>query len=83
MVELTEEQKQRIEELLQECECGEDCKCHRSGFEDICKASDIGLECFVECQEEDANFRPNSFSFGYRYFCKCPLRVYLAKEIGL
>ena len=83
MIELTEVQQKHIEELLLDSLCSRECECYQSGFKDLCKAKDIGMEDFLECAEEDANMRPSSFSFGYRFFCKCPIRIYISREFGI
>ena len=41
----------------------------------------VGLEGLVECLEGNP-FCEFSLSFGYSWFCQCPIRVYVAKELG-
>ena len=73
--------KPQIEEIIGGMKCPRDFKCYESGFEDLCKAKDIGLESFSKCLEEDPLECTFAFSFGYSHFCKCPLRVYIAKTL--
>jgi hypothetical protein len=74
--------KREIEEIIGAMECPKDFLCYKSGLENLCKAKDIGVESLLECLEkepQDCNF---SISFGYSYFCQCPLRIYLAKKLS-
>ena len=70
---------QQIEEHTK-C-CPEGCKCHNGGIDSFCKAEDVGLETFVECLEEEAFNCASSVSFADSYYCKCLLRVYIAKKL--
>jgi len=51
-MELTEEQKARIEEIASGLKCSKDFKCCKSGFEDLCRAYDIGFDSLLECLED-------------------------------
>ncbi len=79
-MELAEEQKSEIEEIRRKMSCPNNFQCYKSGFSELCKARDIGMKTFLECLEEEPESKAFSLSFGDRYFCKCPLRVYIAKE---
>jgi hypothetical protein len=46
-----------------------------------CKAKDIGLETHIECLEEDSLECQFSVAFGGLYYCHCPLRIYIAKNL--
>ena len=72
--------KKEIEQIIGELNCRKDFKCYKSGFTDLCKARDIGLDSFLECLEEAPYRCPFSVHFGREYYCKCPLRVYIAKK---
>jgi hypothetical protein len=65
---------------MKKIECSKDFQCYESKFKDLCRAEDIGLKSFLLCQEEnrDCNF---AIFFIDEYLCKCPLRVYIAKEL--
>jgi len=71
-----------IEEITKHFSCPKDFKCCKSGFENLCKATDIGLRSFLECLEENPLDCPFAVSFGFSYFCQCPLRIYLKRELG-
>jgi hypothetical protein len=80
-MELTKEQRARIEEIAGGLKCSKDFKCCKAGFEDLCKAYDIGFESLLECLEgKDAACRFSVFIADIR-FCTCPLRDYIAKNI--
>ncbi|UCD88215.1 MAG: hypothetical protein JSV01_10895 [Desulfobacterales bacterium] len=57
-----------------------DCKCYEPGFGVTCKAQDIGLQSYVKCLEKDPYSCSFSVSFGYSHYCKCPVRVHIAKK---
>jgi hypothetical protein len=62
-------------ELLKDCECYKP----RLGFS--CKAKDVGLDAYVECLEMYSSTCPFSVSYAHSYYCKCPARVFMAKEL--
>jgi len=79
-----QDNKKQVEEIIGHMECPKDFRCYKSGYENLCKARDIGIESFLECLEEDPEGCTFSFAFfGYSYFCQCPLRVYIAKELKM
>ncbi len=77
---MEEDQRKKIEELIGQIKCPKAFKCYTSGFEDLCRSRDIGLDSYLECLEEEPRRCTFAFAFGHTYFCKCPLRVYLAKH---
>jgi len=76
---MREEDRKRIKEIIGQMQCPKDFKCANSGFENLCKTQDLGLETFLECLEEDPSNCKFAIFFGDAFFCQCPLRVYLAK----
>ena len=71
----------QIEKIINEMECPKDFTCYKSGFNNLCRAKDIGLESFIECLEENPNGCTFSLSFGYSHLCTCPLRIYILRNI--
>lgn len=71
-----------IEKLVAAFQCPKDFICYRSGFEMLCKAEDIGLRTYLKCIDIEAQTCVFSSASGDSYLCKCPLRIYLAKEIN-
>ena len=50
---MQEEMARRIAELMDNMECPKRFRCAESGFEELCKAGDIGLERYLVCLEEN------------------------------
>ena len=61
--------------------CPQGCRCHRQEGEGLCKAVDVGLETYLECMEARPFECPSSVRFARVYYCSCPRRVQLAKEL--
>jgi hypothetical protein len=78
---MQEEIARRITELMDQMECPEGFRCAVGGSEDLCRAGDIGLERYLICLEENPQKCVFSLPFGEGYFCQCPLRVYIAKNL--
>ena len=76
---MEEKHKETIEKLIAETDCSANFKCLESAAEDLCKAKDWGMEHYVECLDENSSGCKFALSFSKTY-CKCPLRVYLAKN---
>ena len=71
---------EKLEDIMNGFKCPCDFNCYKSGFKDLCKAEDIGIESFLVCLEDDPSECKFSIPFGDAYFCECPLRVYIAKK---
>ena len=71
----------QIEKIIKDMNCPKDFVCYKSGFKNLCKARDIGLESFLKCLEENPRECVFSLSFGYSYLCTCPLRIYIARKL--
>ena len=78
---MEEEHRRKIEKIIGQLQCPKDFKCAESGFENLCKARDFGIDDFLECLEDNPSRCSFAFHFGNTYFCQCPLRVYLAKKL--
>mgnify|MGYP001075480391 CR=1 FL=1 len=73
--------KTEMEEIMQGMECPENFACFRKGFKNICKAKEFGIESILECLEEESEDCSFSFSYGHIYFCKCPMRNFVARKL--
>ena len=62
--------KQQVEQIIGQSACPKGVACHRSTFEVLCKAKDIGVESFVECVEEKPFACKFAVPFGYLRFSK-------------
>jgi hypothetical protein len=79
-VENTVQEQAHIEEMIGGLQCPKEFSCYTSGFKNLCKARDIGLESFVACLMKDPLACKFSLQFGGLSFCQCRLRVYIAKK---
>ena len=79
---MTEEEKKKIDEIKSEITCKKDFECVNSGFENLCKAKDIGLKKYLDCLKSSPQSCQFALSFGKGYLCRCPLRIYIKKRIG-
>ena len=82
---LREHDRIRIQEIMGGMQCPKDFKCAEGGFEDLCKTKDFGVEDSLQCLEETSPPCPFAGVYNYGFqmrFCRCPLRVYLAKKLG-
>lgn len=84
-MQITVKHQKDIERIITDIECPKDFVCYQSEFEHVCKAKDIGLENYLDCLGEATSTMlcPFSLSFGNSYMCRCPLRVYLAKNLNI
>lgn len=80
-MELDKKQIEQIEEIMGRTRCQKDFECYKSGFSKVGKARDIGIKNFVECLVDNPASCNHSMAFGNGYFCKCPLRIYIAKNL--
>ncbi|MFH1716706.1 MAG: hypothetical protein ABIF19_05100 [Planctomycetota bacterium] len=77
------EHRARIQEIIAGMRCQKGFECAEGRFETLCKARDFGDEQSLQCLEG----RPCPFASVYNtgfeiHFCRCPLRVYLAKNFA-
>jgi hypothetical protein len=84
---MKKEDKINIDEVLVEkifggIQCPKDFKCTKFGFEQLCKAEDIGEDNILECLEKNPLDCPFEIDLGYVRLCRCPLRIYIAKNLG-
>jgi len=70
-----------IEAIIGEIKCPKDFICYKSGFKNLCKAEDVGRKSILKCLEENPVNCVFAFPIGQTYFCQCPLRFYIAREL--
>ena len=73
--------QEHIEEMMDGLQCPKEFSCYTSGFKNLCKARDVGLESFVACLMNDPLACKFSILFGDVFFCQCKLRVYITKKL--
>ena len=82
---MKEEDRKRIEEIINGMQCPKGFKCAENGFENLCRTKHFGGELFLQCLEETSPPCPFAgvYDQGFQMrFCQCPLRVYIAKHLG-
>lgn len=74
--------EEKVEKIKQEMDCPYGFACCESGFQNLCQGEVIA-EYYVKCDDENCSPAKCIFSisFGYSYFCKCPLRVLVCREL--
>ena len=80
---MDEAQKKRLDEIMAGMECPRGFQHCKFGFEKLCKAKDNGLKRYVECLEDEFGTCEFRVPFRDGVFCKCPVRVYIAKELKI
>jgi hypothetical protein len=79
---MKEEVTARIQSLIDSMSCPKDFKCAEGGFETLCKAKDVGLKRHLVCLDDDPEACLFAMPMDDTYFCQCPLRVYIAKNLS-
>ena len=77
------EQQKRIEEIKAAMTCSKGFECCKDGFVNLCKVRDRGMPGYVDCLESNPGACEFRVPYGAGAFCRCALRVYIAKELGL
>ena len=72
---------EKAKQILGDLECRKGLLCVKRGLEDLCRARDTRLETYLECLEEGETC-PFSIPFGHGFLCKCPVRMYIKRELG-
>ena len=80
---MRERDRLAIKKLLGDMHCPKDFTCVASGMRVVCKAEEVGLQNALRCLEEDPGDCPFASSCRSRWYCECPLRVYLSKNLKL
>jgi len=75
--------REEVKSIIGSTKCSKDFNCLKSGFSDIRPVEDIGLPCYVKCLECELGSCDFAVQFGGSVFCKCPVRVHIAKEFGM
>ncbi len=81
-IELTSDQERQVKDIIDRMECPISFQCYRHGFQDMCKAYFVNDGELVECLDEEGKHCQFSHSFGGGRYCKCSLRIWVAKHLG-
>ncbi len=79
MIDLTGH-KEKIGQLIADMNCSKDFQCSKSGFNNLCKAKENRIDGYADCLEYQIACEFKVY-FGYGVLCRCPLRVYIAKNM--
>ncbi|MES0350250.1 MAG: hypothetical protein ABUK19_05985 [Desulfobacteria bacterium] len=71
-----------IRDVIEDLVCPKGFLCCTEGLEKLCKAKDVGMRTFVQCLEPNPIECPFSKLLAVSYVCKCPLRIYITKELN-
>ena len=72
---------QQVDEIRKRMKCSKEFQCAESGFKKLCRAKDVGLKLHLLCLEETSASCDFSLQLEEKYYCGCPLRVYLTKSL--
>ena len=82
-MELTEDQERKIKAIMADMECPKGFRCYESKFEDLGPVEAFPGSYVVECRGTDRSSCLMSFTFDIDMaICACPLRRYVALELG-
>lgn len=73
----------KIKELAGQIECPWESRCITSDFTDVPKVEDTMLSTRVKCLAPREEFCPLSVHSGSEIFCKCSVRICLARKLGI
>ncbi|MDW7773004.1 MAG: hypothetical protein SCH71_08955 [Desulfobulbaceae bacterium] len=71
----------KIKEIIGQINCPKGYRCVAAGLVRLCRAMDVGKKTYLECLEKDIKDCPFSVRFAGAIYCKCPLRIYLEKNL--
>lgn len=82
-MEITQEHKGNIEQIISEMECPKNFICYESGFENLSKIKIIADGERIECLGENPLRCKFALCYGSLTLCQCPLRNYIAKNFNM
>jgi hypothetical protein len=74
---------QQVSEIRKRMKCCKAFQCAESGFKRLCQAKDVGLRRHLLCLEIGAASCDFSLFVEKKYYCACPLRVYLIRNLQI
>ena len=81
-MELTVAQETDVQTIMAETDCPRSFRCYESGLDNLTPVKVISDNA-IECDKAKELFCPMSYRFGFNtMLCECPLRRYLALELG-
>jgi hypothetical protein len=80
---MEQDQETETKEIIGDLLCPKGFMCCIEGLENISQATDIELEEYMKCLEEGAALCQFSVSFDSYYFCSCPVRINIWRNLGI
>ena len=84
----TEKQREEIQDIVDNMSCKLDFVCYKSSLEDVCEAEYNKNSLICKISEMPTDKSTLYLACEYRmylgssyYICKCPLRIYIAKNL--
>ncbi len=74
--------EKEIREIMKHTDCPKDFSCYKSGFQNICKAKNFGVESVIECLEDNPQECGFAHPYGHLHFCRCPLRNFVEQKFS-
>jgi hypothetical protein len=81
-MEITHEHASQMEAIKSRMKCPRGFQCVKSPLGGLPKGRVIGQGELVECLEKRAPECEFAMPFGEAYFCRCPLRIYIARTFA-
>ncbi len=78
---MDDELRRKLEAIIEQMECPKSFQCAENGFAQLCNARDFGVGGFLYCLEDPPLQCPFALPFGFAYVCRCPLRVFIEKNL--
>ena len=72
----------KVVSFMGELKCPKNFKCYKNKYDKLCKAEYFGETKVLLCLEEEPQSCTFTLSFNDTYYCQCPLRNFIAEEIG-
>ena len=78
---ITQENLLNVKKMISGMNCSKNFECYKSDFTKLGKAKDIPLGNMIECLDDKQHTCEYSLLLRNSCFCKCPLRIYIAKKL--
>lgn len=82
-LELTSKQQGELEKLQSDSECQKLITLGCSDFRNLPKVRKIGGDSLLECLDENPVRCSQALLYGSTYFCRCPVRAYIYRKLGI
>ena len=80
---VSSEQKEILREKIRRCGCTKEVKCIDTDFQDSAPVRSVAAGELLECYTDRAKKCQFALPFGATHFCRCPVRAYLYRELGI